>query len=258
MPTGALALLNLPQVTLVAISSVALDATARALALSNNQVTFAKALLLSDREPPAGMPEGIISRKIAPLNTRHAYSRFLFHELAVHIDTTHVLIVQWDGYILDSRAWNDAFLQYDYVGAPWPHFNDSHTVGNGGFSLRSKRLLQILSEYDVRANEAEDVAICRRLRPDLEERYAIRFAPADVAAHFSWERLPHSGCTFGYHGVFNMARLMNPRDFIRLLLSVGPNLVHRNEKKEIIFALVRRGAFFCAARALMLLSRRRV
>lgn len=48
----------------------------------------------------------------------------------------HILLYQEDTFVLHNNI--DKFLQYDYVGAPWPpekNINNMH-VGNGGFSLR--------------------------------------------------------------------------------------------------------------------------
>lgn len=63
------------------------------------------------------------------------------------INAEHILIFQGDSMLL-RRGIND-YLEYDYVGAPWPH--DSPTViGNGGLSLRKKSyMLKILKEYDI-------------------------------------------------------------------------------------------------------------
>ena len=44
--------------------------------------------------------------------------------------------------MLDGAAWRPEFLDYDYIGAVWPHVLDKYNVGNGGFSLRSKALLE--------------------------------------------------------------------------------------------------------------------
>ena len=64
-------------------------------------------------------------------------------------------MMQYDGYVLSG----DRFLKtlsYDYIGAPWPHYQ-SHKVGNGGFSMRSRALvgsIQIFLYDDL--SEAED------------------------------------------------------------------------------------------------------
>ena len=242
---------DLSLVTLVAVSSIALDATARALALSIEQARFAQALLISDRVPPGGLPDGVSWRPIEPLRSRQSYSRFLFRDLAAHIATSHALVVQWDGYILDNAAWDPAFLTYDYIGAPWPQFSDNHVVGNGGFSLRSRRLLDALGHYGLQPGEAEDLAICRRLRPMLEQQHGIRFAPPDVSARFAWERTPRQGRPFGFHGVFNMIDLMTPRALVNLLSGVEPETVHANERLDLVLALLRRGEVAMAVRLLM-------
>jgi hypothetical protein len=45
------------------------------------------------------------------INSRQAYSKFILQELHKHIKTEFVLIVQWDGYIINPDAWNDQFLK---------------------------------------------------------------------------------------------------------------------------------------------------
>lgn len=63
------------------------------------------------------------------------------------INAEHILIFQGDSMLL--RKGIDDYLDYDYVGAPWPH--DSPTViGNGGLSLRKKSfIMKVFKEYDI-------------------------------------------------------------------------------------------------------------
>lgn len=240
---------HLQGVTLVAVTSVALDETARALSLSLRQADFERALLLSDRPPPGGLERGVEWRAIQPLQSRDAYSRFVFSQLVAHIDTPHLLLVQWDGYVVDGGKWDPSFCHYDYIGAPWPHLQGSN-VGNGGFSLRSLRLLEALTSETLLDGEQEDLAICRRLRPRLEDEFGIHFALPDVATRFAWERLPRSGQQFGFHGVFNMPALMAPRALCDLLEGMEPSLVHLNERRELVWAMLRRGNLLAAGRLL--------
>ena len=53
----------------------------------------------------------------------------------------HILIYQEDSIIFRSNI--DEFLEYDYIGAPWPKTqNDTENcVGNGGLSLRTKQIM---------------------------------------------------------------------------------------------------------------------
>jgi hypothetical protein len=65
----------------------------------------------------------------------------------IHGDT--ILIHQEDSYIFHNVI--DAFLKYDYVGAPWPKTqnDNSYGVGNGGFSLRNKhKMLEVIDTVD--------------------------------------------------------------------------------------------------------------
>jgi hypothetical protein len=107
---------------------------------------------------------------IAPLRSSAAYSDFLLTGLVDHVDTTHCLVAQWDGHLLDAERWQDAFLDYDYIGASWPQFDDGHDVGNGGFSLRTRRLMDLCRDPAFVPAHPEDVAIGRTNRAWLEER----------------------------------------------------------------------------------------
>jgi hypothetical protein len=77
-------------------------------------------------------------------------------------------------------------LQYDYVGAPW-RYNDGNNVGNGWFSLRSKKLLDILAhDPHIVETHPEDDCICRVYGDYLRSKW-IKFAPEEVAKKFSIE-----------------------------------------------------------------------
>jgi hypothetical protein len=92
-----------------------------------------------------------------------------------------VLICQADGYGRNIEHWSDEFLNFDYVGSPFPNGE----VGNGGLSLRSKRFLEAsaaLPEPDL----PEDSYLCQYHRKELESQ-GITFAPLEVAIRFSFE-----------------------------------------------------------------------
>lgn len=195
--------LKLPTVTLCAAASVNVRATVAALSASLGQAEFADCLLFTDREVfPIDARIRVIP--IGRLRSSKAYSEFILRELVGHIKSEHCLIVQWDGFVLDAAQWDPGFLQYDYIGASWPQFCDGHDVGNGGFSLRSHRLLEACQDPRFQGDHPEDVAICRLNRPLLEREHGIRFANRSAACRFSFERDAPSGPTFGFHGIFNM------------------------------------------------------
>lgn len=121
------------------------------------------------------------------------------------VKTDFALHMHLDGYIVHPHKWDPDFLRYDYIGAPWPkewvHYGTvTHQVGNGGFSLRSRRLMFALSELPWRPGPA-DVAVCCHHRAELERR-GMQFAPVDVAARFSVEHrvIETPDKTFGFHG----------------------------------------------------------
>lgn len=164
----------------------------------------------------------------------------MLRDLLQHIATSHALCIQWDGFVLDGTAWDPSFLDYDYVGAPWPHFNDGHNVGNGGFSLRSRRLLEACRTLPFGDYPMEDVLICREWRPQLE-RQGIRFAPESIARRFSFERMAPKGGEFGFHGAFNLVRQLSPVAAMRTFSSLEPGMLARNEKWELLRWALRHG-----------------
>jgi len=167
---------------------------------------------------------------IHPLSNTEEYSEFVLKNLTNQITTSHALIIQWDGFVINPTAWSSDFLDFDYIGAPWPQFQH-HTVGNGGFSLRSKRLLECLADPEIILSHPEDLCICRSNRQLLEDKHAIRFAPADVAEHFSVERHHKKKDTFGFHGIFNIPDLFSPSELGSMLkLIPRENLTSRDAR----------------------------
>ena len=207
--------LELPTVTLCAATSTNVDATVAAIASSSEQVSFGDVLLLTDSAAVESLPGGRIER-IAPLRSACDYSQFMLGQLADHVRTDHCLVIQWDGFVIDPQQWDERFLTYDYVGAPWPQFSDGHDVGNGGFSLRSRKLLEACRSPGFARLHPEDVAIGRVNRAFLEREHGIVFADTGTAGRFAFERSAPLGTTFGFHGVFNMIPLLGADRFWRL------------------------------------------
>ncbi len=212
--------LDLPQVTLCAAASVNVAATVSAMRRCLEQVRFGEALIFTDAVN-CDLPENIRAVPIAPLRSVADYSHFMLRDLHRWMHGSHCLVVQWDGFVIDNSAWKQNFLEMDYIGAPWPQFNDGYDVGNGGFSLRSRRLLEACqSPVFVYDGEAEDVAICRTNRLLLERDFGIRFADRLNAGSFSFERDHKVETTFGFHGVFNLIEAVGPEEFWEIYCSL--------------------------------------
>lgn len=205
--------LHLPNVTLVALDTVCHELTALAVKECMDKVQFGAVHIHTNDFGPYQRAE-IEDRHfpIAPFSTVDDAMTYLWYGVPQRVETTHFLMVQWDSGIVSSAQWNDEFLGYDYVGAPWGWHGDAYEVGNGGFSLRSRRLMQHIAEQREKfpLGHPEDDFLCRRYRPELE-RTGFRWAPIDAALRFSFERSGFSGPDrhFGYHGIFNWPRVFS-------------------------------------------------
>ena len=132
------------------------------------------------------------------------YNVFMLKKLHNLIEAEHALFVQWDGFVLRPDLWNNNFLAHDFIGAPWPPEwpNRAGRIGNGGFSLRSKRLMSFISSLEYNSEVPEDNFICLENK-DTIELNGFKFAPVEIAARFSWENpIPEIevGKSFGFHG----------------------------------------------------------
>lgn len=191
---------NLSDVTVVAITTKDYASTISAIKKTLEHITPAEVILFTDIPFQDDDFDNIV---IPRFDTWKAYNEFLCREVYKYVETSHILIIQHDGFVLDGSVWTDAFLMYDYIGAPWM-YKDGCNVGNGGFSLRSKRLMEIVgTDKLIESNGIyypEDNVICRLYRPYLEKTYDIKYAPDHVAHKFSHEMWQPWQKTFGFHG----------------------------------------------------------
>jgi len=200
--------LELESVTLCMVTTRAHTLSLQSLNRSLKAANFGDILLFSDQRPSLEAPNEIRWIPISRFESIFEYSMFVQRDVLPHLKTSHLLITQWDGFILHPDVWDDEFLNFDYIGAVWPQFDHISNVGNGGFSLRSKRLLEALLQPDIKLTHPEDTSICHQNRPILESKYGIRFAPSDIARRFSYERERPQAHTFGFHGLFNLPDFM--------------------------------------------------
>jgi len=214
--------LALPRVTVCCVDCVNHDLALAALHQCMQHASFARALFLTDRDCPL---EGADCVRIPALRSRDDYSRFVIKDLAAYVDTDFVLLVQWDGFVVNPAAWSGDFLEHDYIGARWPFRDDGLTVGNGGFSLRSRRLLAALRDPAIVPGPLEDVTICRTYRAYLEAAHGIRFAPEAVADRFSFEATYFDALPFGFHGLFNFWMFLDARGLAHVLRFATPAIL---------------------------------
>tara|TARA_B100000700_G_scaffold318725_1_gene412489 strand:- start:70 stop:771 length:702 start_codon:yes stop_codon:yes gene_type:complete len=209
--------LKLPNVTLLAATSSEIDAAQISMRISLHNIEFGAAKLLSPSKPEKQYPD-IEYIFIEPMKNVDDYNCMVFQDLHRYFNTSHCLIVQADSFVINSDLWKNEFLEYDYIGGPWPNkikinsnlilHLEKNPVGNGGFSLRSKKLAETTSKINFKSlnfpMKAEDVVICYYLYQEMINS-GIRFAPPKLAAQFSMENIENlydqnENNVFGFHG----------------------------------------------------------
>lgn len=163
------------------------------------------------------------------------YERFVHYEIPKQITTSHILLIQWDSWIINPAAWRNEFLDYDYVGAPW-WYEDRYNVGNSGFCLLSKRLMEFLADHETEfpIGRPYDHVLCREYQKRLPQ---FKWAPDMLAWRFAFERTAAYPLdeVFGFHGLFNFPRVLDQGalDKRLKLASVEPWITGKPEWREV-------------------------
>lgn len=194
-------MLDLSNCTLIALTNKDFDGHKRALDKSQEVIEFGAVKLIWDD-------------KIKSIDD---WNYKIIYELHNYVQTDYAMLVHADGYVINPDAWRDEFLDYDYIGAPWPLPRDNYSyrtpggelirVGNS-VSLRSKKILELPSRLGLEwkpyyGNTNEDGFLCVHNRTSLESE-GIRFAPLDIAKYFSREHnIPENEGieTFAFHSL---------------------------------------------------------
>lgn len=192
---------HISNITLVAVATTEVEATLKAIEYSTKDLHFDKVILLSHYKP-----ESAFNRydyiKIEPFANVGDWGRFIVFDLYKFITTDYIILIHADGFIVNPASWDESFLEYDYIGAPWPiptdkfsyrdYFGNIIRVGNS-VSLRSYKLLKMPSDLNLRWDNLdngyfhEDGFLAVQFRHVLQEN-GIKFAPFNVACKFSRER----------------------------------------------------------------------
>ena len=206
-------MINLNEVTIVSVAGVDAQESLRAIKYSSRAIKFAESKLIT---PTKLQDEDVQIVECEPLNYEQ-YNHFIVYRLHEYIDTPYALIVQNDGYVVNPDQWKEYFLDYDYIGAIWPlpqddfSFKDPYgniqRVGNGGFTLRSKKLLSLAQELNLPWKSYygyyhEDGFYCVHNRKIYEDNGCV-FASIDAASEFSHEssvKENYGKIPFGFHG----------------------------------------------------------
>lgn len=194
-------MLSLPSITLIALTGKDVAAHELAIAKSCEGIEWGAVKLIVDYK----------------LNSIDAWNKAVIYELWKYVDTDFCMLIHADGYVIRPDLWLDEFLDYDYIGAPWPMPTDTYSyltpegelvrVGNS-VSLRSKKLLGLPYALDIPwkpyyGNTNEDGFLCVHNRKQLE-KWGVNFAPLSVAKYFSKEHsIPENDGldTFAFHSL---------------------------------------------------------
>lgn len=176
--------LKLPNVTLCAFGSEKYkDQQQKALDYSSKDIEF-----------------GAVKNIIVPTNSIDEWNRAVVFDLGDYIDTDFAILIHPDGFIVHPECWMNEWLNYDYIGAPWPLPKDNFSyrdingniqrVGNS-VSLRSKKLLDLPKKIGMEWKSFhgfynEDGYISVNMRHIFEE-HGCKFAPIEVAKYFGRE-----------------------------------------------------------------------
>jgi hypothetical protein len=243
--------LHLPDVTIFTFcwGTDHVSYSLRSMLIGMDQVKFGKQALITDlSKTDMSLFEKIIDKHnievydmSVDLNSnlqdddsnRSSFCESFVQQTNRYITGDFCLNVQHDSTIIDSSKWDNRFLDYDYIGAPWPmniiQASDMvagrleeipNVVGNGGFSLRTRKFVEESAKLGWE-HKNEDLNICIFNYQRMVDA-GIKFAPPQLAAQFSVEHptgfkqfyrdLLFSYGSFGFHGDFNAGGM----DFIEL------------------------------------------
>ncbi|QWC95511.1 hypothetical protein G6733_01710 [Polynucleobacter paneuropaeus] len=227
--------MHLPQITLCCIDNQYPDLGFDALLYSTQVCSFGEVIFFthSGFVPPKHHIPNLKIISIDDIYDLETYSEFMIKGLNQYIQTSHALIVQWDGFITHPHLWQERFMDCDYIGAPWPTSN-GFLVGNGGFSLRSKRLLGALQDPAIRAKHPEDQCICLENRTYLENTHGITFASRALAEQFAFELQKPAFDCFGFHAVCNLPLVLSTPNLLKLIERLPPKLIFTEQFSQFI------------------------
>lgn len=190
-------MIYIPEVTLILLTNQDLKGALKAFESSTRGIEWGDAKIILDFK----------------CNSIHEWNRRMIFDLPKYVFTPYAMITHQDGYIINPHLWNPAWLELDFIGAPWPLPQDDYSyrtrsgrlvrVGNS-VSLRSKKLMDLVATRPMEfhyGNNNEDGQICSWERDWLEEQ-GCKFATLEQAVHFSKEyEIPENKGieTFAFH-----------------------------------------------------------
>jgi hypothetical protein len=190
---------ELPDVSLVALSSINIYETIQAIKYSMRKIKFGDCVFISHKKP-FYLPQSIRFEQTSELKTIDDYNYKMLYEVYKYIKTDFILVVHYDGFIANPLMWRKDFLNFDYIGSPWSMENSLKDIyGNiirvgNGVSLRSRKILELPAKLNIPFKYGEgkinneDIFICVRYR-HLFLQNSIKYAPFETAIYFGHETM---------------------------------------------------------------------
>lgn len=202
----SLGILELPTVTLACIETRNHELMRLTLDDAIKKVSFQDVVVMTDKPH---LFKGYSTTKIDDASNKLGWEKQRWIDLPEVITTNHMLFMEWDAGIYLPGYWDQDYLSYDYIGAPW-WYTDAWNVGNGGFTLRSQELNQFLARHidTFPCLEPGDEVLCRRYRPTLEI-HGFKWPSNELAHQFAFECSPPHN-TFGFHAMRNWPHVLQP------------------------------------------------
>jgi hypothetical protein len=175
--------LDLPNVTLIALTGINIKEHEMALDYSCRGINFGDVVLVESES-----------------DSIDEWSRKIVYDLGDYVKTDYALLIHDDGFVVNPDKWRSDWLRYDYIGSPWPMPSDPvsyrdingkvRRVGNS-VSLRSKRLLDLPKKLKMEWKPFhgfynEDGFICVN-NAHIFEEHGMKFAPFLEAIKFGRE-----------------------------------------------------------------------
>ena len=229
-------MLNLSNVTLLCVETREPELAHWAIDRCLRETRFAKVVLITNIDLVRNRRLDIEYVQAPPIQSTKDYSDLLLTGIDQYVAGSHVLVIQWDSFIIKPNLWQNEFLDYDYIGPVWPHHPET-PVGNGGFSLRSVKLLQAIKRPGFIKRHPEDYCICADNRYFLEQECGIQFAPVEMAERFAVERTAwHSA--FGFHGLFNFAFVLDDAELEEFVRISNSSIFQGLDSYDLAFNLI--------------------
>jgi len=176
-------MIELPSVTLIALTGINVEQHLKALKYSCRGINFGAVKLIE-----------------RPSKDINEWSKTIVYDLGDYVDTEFAILIHADGFIVHPELWKNEWLQYDYIGSPWMKqtegvnfldpFGNYQRVGNS-VSLRSKKLLDLPKKINLEWRSFygyynEDGFICVQQK-HIFEQHGCKYAPFEVAVEFGKE-----------------------------------------------------------------------